>query len=320
MRSLRRTPKPRALYFDILNFSSENLEFARTFLELVHLPNPAAIDSRAYRDCEILFAPLGYPVDEARVASLPSLRVVVSNTTGVPHIDLDLIKYKGIFLISLQDDRQFLEKITPVAELTIGLIVTCSRLIPLAHQDVLSGTWNRFRWGSPKMLSRSSLGIVGMGRLGLMVSRIATTMGMTVRYYDPNVPGGEKSIYDLAARSDVLSVHASLNNSSRGIINREVFNSMPDQSVFINTARGELVDELSLIEALDSGRLRAAAIDVMRNEPEPGGSCATTPLVRLANSRPNLIITPHIGGSTIDAWSETQFRVLERTQRLLESW
>lgn len=320
MKRAQRPRRPRALYFDVLNFRPENLLFAHDFLELVRLPNPNAIDMTSHGDCQVLFAPLGYPVDESRIASLPALRLVVSNTTGVPHVDVDLVAQKGISLISLQDDLEFLEKITPVAELTIGLIVTCSRLVPLAHHDVMNGTWNRFRWGSPRMLSRSSLGIVGMGRLGLMVSRIATAMGMTVRYYDPKVPGSEQSVLDLARVSDVLSVHASLNESSRGMIDKAVFESMPEQSVFVNTARGELVDELALINALEFGRLRAAAVDVIQNEPEPGGSCASSRLVQFAKTRRNLIITPHIGGSTFDAWSETQFRVLKRTRRLVESW
>jgi len=312
--------RPRALYFDVMNYRPENLQFAEEFLDLVRLPNPDAIDRKNHGDCQVLFAPLGYPVDESRIASLPALRVVVSNTTGVPHVDEDLVAQRGISLISLQDDLEFLERITPVAELTIGLIVTCSRLVPLAHQDVMNGNWNRFRWGSPRMLSRSSLGIVGMGRLGLMVSRIATSMGMTVRHYDPKVPGGEQNILDLARNSDVLSVHASLNESSRCMINKAVFQSMPEQSVFVNTARGELVDELALINALETGHLRAAAVDVILNEPEPGGSCASSRLVQFASTRRNLIITPHIGGSTLDAWSETQFRVLERTRRLIEGW
>lgn len=320
MNSRSRIRPPRALYFENMNFRAESLQYARDFLDIVQLPNPSAVDTEKHRDCEILFAPLGYPVDQKRVDSLPQLRAVVSNTTSVPHVDVNSLTQRNISLISLNGDREFLERITPVAELTIGLIVSCSRLVPLAHQDVVSGTWNRFQWGSPRMLSRSSLGIVGMGRLGTMVSRIAKAMGMTVRHYDPNVPGGEKSVCDLASISDVISVHASLNESSRGIINSAVFESMPNQSVFVNTARGELVDESALIRALESGRLRAAAVDVIQNEPEPGASCATSQLVQFAQANRNLIITPHIGGSTVDAWSETQLRVLERTRLLVESW
>lgn len=312
--------RPRALYFDVLRFTEENLCFAREFLDLVQLRDPSEIDTRVHGDCEIIFAPLGYLIDDARLTSLPNLRAVVSNTTSVPHVDVDLLAEKGIALISLQDDIEFLQQITPVAELTIGLIVSCSRLIPSAHQDVVNGTWNRFRWGSPRMLSRSSIGIVGMGRLGHLVSRIALSMGMTVHYYDPNLPGGEKSVHDLAKLSDVMTVHASLNKSSRGMINEEVFKAMPEQSVFVNTARGEIVDESALLNALNSGRLRAAAVDVIQSEPEPGGSCATSRLVEYARAHQNLLITPHIGGSTLDAWSETQSRVLKRARDLVQTW
>lgn len=317
---LSNSGKPKAVYFNSLNFSPSNLSFAAEFLDLVQFDSVSTWQPALSSKSQVLFAPLDLQVDYDLIQELPYVRLIITNTTSTPQIDLATIAERGIAVASLAGDRPFLERITPVAELTVGFLVACSRQIYSAHSDVMRGNWNRFDWGSPRMLSRMSIGLVGFGRLGSMVGRYCAAMGMIVRYFDPYVPGGESDIFELARKSDFLSVHASLTDETRGLISSDVIASMPTGSSLINTARGEIVDEEALLNALRSGHLRSAALDVLNREPMPGCELSESPLLEFARETERLLITPHIGGSTTDAWLETQRRVLEIAHEEIASW
>ena len=139
----------------------------------------------------------------------PKLQAIVTNTTGVPHIDVGAAAARGIQVFSLKDEQAFLQTITATAEHTWGLLLALLRRTPWSFQAVLGGKWNRFEFGAPAMLSRLSLGIVGLGRLGTMVARYGAAFGMQVRYHDPyvkapaNRPERKDTIQDLVSVSDV---------------------------------------------------------------------------------------------------------------------
>jgi D-3-phosphoglycerate dehydrogenase len=169
------------------------------------------------------------------------------------------------------------------------------------------------------MLSRMRLGLVGHGRLGRKVAAVGHALGMDVAYYDPNVPGGMHSLLALAARSDVLSLHAPANPETRGIVSRKVLEALPRGAVVVNTARGELLDLDALLDLLESGHLAAAALDTLDGEYDPEFSrrLADSRVARYARTHDNLVLTPHIGGSTVDAWQETERFVIEKACRAL---
>lgn len=308
-----------ALYYRILGYQAENLALLDHVFDVRSLPDPRSDTDATLCDVEVLFAPLGFMVDAARMDRCPRLRAVVSNTTGVPHIDIDTARRRGVAVCALHDEQAFLDTITPTAEHTIGLLMAAWRRLPAAHAAASAGAWDRRPWGAPRMLSRMRLGLVGHGRLGRKVAAIARAIGMDVAYYDPSVPGGMESLLALAARSDVLSLHAPAKAETRGLVSRKVLEALPRGAVVVNTARGELLDLDAVLDLLESGHLAAAALDTLDGEydPEFSRTLADSRVARYARTHDNLVLTPHIGGSTVDAWRETERFVIEKACRAL---
>jgi len=313
--------RPVALYFRILKYQPDNIALLERHFEMLVLEHPDEKTDAILARVQLLFAPLGFQVDDAYMARCPNLRVIASNTTGVPHIDLEAARHRGIEVCALHNEQAFLETITPTAEHTIGLMLAAARRIPAAHAAACAGRWDRRPWGSPRMLSRLRLGLVGYGRLGRKVAQIAHAMGMDVAWFDPKLPDMPGRIHDLvelAQRSDVLSLHAVANEETRGLVGRRVVDALPLGAIVVNTARGELLDTDALLDALEQGKLWAAALDTIDGEYHIDFS-QTFGISRIAcyaREHDNLILTPHIGGSTVDAWMETERRVIDKACRI----
>lgn len=312
--------KPRAIYYRILKYQPENLDLLRAHFEVAEENDPRDDTNQVLGGADAIFAPLGFRVDKSRLDRCPKLRAVISNTTSIPHIDAIETERRGIKICALHDEQEFLETITPTAEHTIGLMMALWRKIPAAHAAACRSEWDRRPWGAPKMLSRMRLGIVGYGRLGQRVARIAEAIGMDVRFYDPHKIDSCASSLELAARSDVLTLHAPANDETRGLISREVLEALPRGAILINTARGELLDTDAMLALLESGHLAGAALDTIDGEYDPGfeDKFAESKIREYAASHDNLILTPHIGGSTIDAWRETERLVIEKAAAVFE--
>ena len=310
--------RPRALYYSILSYQPDNLSLLDLIFDVATLPDPRADTPELLAATEVLFCPLEFQVTAARMDACPHLRAIVSNTTGVPHIDMKAASIRGIAVCALHDEQTFLDTITPTAEHTIGLMLAAWRRIPAANTFAAAGHWDRRPWGAPRMFSRMRLGIVGFGRLGRKVAVIGKAMGMQVRHFDPYVPGGVGSLIDLARWCDILSIHAQANADTRGLISRQVLETLPPGALVVNTARGELLDTDALIDLLESGHVHAAALDTVDGEYDLGfaASFGASRLAAYARSHDNLVLTPHIGGSTIDAWTETQRFVIVKAARL----
>jgi D-3-phosphoglycerate dehydrogenase len=305
--------KPKALYYSIMGYQPANLDRLRELFDLVVLPDPRSDTPQILAEVEALCAPLGFMVDVAKMDSCPRLKAIISNTTGIPHIDAGAASRRGVAVCALHNEQAFLDTITPTAEHAIGLMLAAWRRIPAAHAAAVSGQWNRRPWGAPAMFSRLRLGIVGYGRLGRKVAQIGRAMGMAVAWYDPHVEGGVPDLPTLAAQSDILTLHAPANASTAGLVSRQVLAALPRGAMVVNTARGELLDTDALLDLLESGHLQAAALDVIEGEYDPEFSehFATSRVAAYARSHDNLVLTPHIGGSTRDAWAETERRVIE---------
>lgn len=312
----------KAIYFEILNYSPDNLKLLENSFELIRLPDPSLLDASMLSEVSVLFAPLGFFFGSDLFSQSPNLKVIASNTTGIPHIDDVAAKEKDIKIVSLKNEKTFLDTITPTAELTLGLIICVVRNIFPASQSVLKGKWNRWDFGGDAMLSRMNLGIVGFGRLGRMVARYAAALGMKVIYYDPFVKTNSNTPFEkvdrletLVGKADIVTVHATSTKRNKHMFNENIFSKFKKGSYFVNTARGELVDSEALINALKSGKLKGAALDVVDHEYDIGFSerVLDHPLIQYAHSHSHLIITPHIAGSTIDAWHLTQRFVIKKT-------
>nr|WP_295866073.1 phosphoglycerate dehydrogenase [uncultured Chitinophaga sp.] len=189
-----------------------------------------------------------------------------------------------------------------VAELVIGLSIVLIRRIVDKNAAAHNGIWMKEAKGSYELRGKT-LGIVGYGNIGSQVSVLAENMGMNVMYYDAEtkLPLGnavqQRSLKELFEQADIISLHVPSNRSTEMMINRETLSYVKKGAIFLNYARGEVVDLEALKESLESGQLSGAAVDVFPVEPEKNGAAFSTPLQKLSN----VILTPHIGGSTEEA-------------------
>ncbi|MDP6688670.1 MAG: 2-hydroxyacid dehydrogenase [Alphaproteobacteria bacterium] len=308
--------KPALLYYRLLNWQPENQALAAAGFTVHELDNPEQDNDEILAGIEACCAPLGFYFGSEKMERCPNLRAIISNTTGVPHIDMAAAAARGIEVFSLKDEQAFLDTITPTAEHAWGLLLALLRRTPWSFDHVKAGHWNRFEWGAPAMLSRLKLGIIGYGRLGRRLARYGAAFDMAVRYHDPFVEAdglSERvgSLVDLVAWADVISLHVPALPETQGLISAEVIDRFKPGSLFINTARAELVDEAALLRALQSGHIAGYGADVLDGEFDLDFKAAEHPLVRHAQSHDNVLLTPHIAGSTQDAWRETQGRVIE---------
>lgn len=233
---------------------------------------------------------------------------VVSATTGTDHLDLDALQEGGVNVLCLREERDFLETIGVTAELTLGLILAVVRRLPAAVNSVAQqGRWDRDAFKGVELYGKTA-GIIGLGRLGRKMSQFLKALGMKIVGWDPYaqpvsgvVPAS--SLKALLQESDVVTVHVPLNEETHGMFTADCFSAMPKGSFFINTSRGALVDERALLEALQSGHLGGAAVDVLCGEP---GIDADNPLVGYARTHDNLLITPHIGGAVTGVMSRCE--------------
>ena len=258
--------------------------------------------AKALRDATVfLDASMRVRITAAMVADAPDLALIVTATTGADHIDADALTRRHIPLLTLKGQSAVLNSLTPAAEHSWLLLLACARSLPAARAHVVDGGWDRTLFPGV-MLRGRTLGIIGCGRIGQWMARYGQAFGMTCRGYDPYLTVWPDHLIrtelpELLAAADFVTLHVHLTEATRGLLRREHFQAMKPGAVFVNTSRGELIDEAALLEALRHGRLRGAGLDVLTGEPD----IAEHPLRRYAAGHGNLIITPHIGGYSPDA-------------------
>lgn len=206
-----------------------------------------------------------------------------------------------------------------VAELVIGLSIMLIRRIPDKNIAAHEGIWMKESKGSYELRGKT-LAIVGYGNIGSQVSVLAEAMGMNVLYYDveTKLPLGnavqQKSLKELFSQADIISLHVPSTEATTNMINKQTLKHVKKGAILINYARGEVVDLDALKEVLEKGQLSGAAIDVFPVEPEKNGAAFSTPLQKL----PNVILTPHIGGSTEEAQHNIGLDVTSKMLNYLE--
>jgi D-3-phosphoglycerate dehydrogenase len=275
---------------------------------------------RGVADAEVLWVRLRHHIDAALLDRAPRLRLIATPTTGLTHIDVDAVERRGIALVSLRGETEFLNNVRATAEHTLGLILAMLRHIPESAAHVRGGGWNRDLFQGSEIFGRT-VGVVGYGRLGRIVARYLRAFDARVLAADPTVDPGELEpgvelvpLPELLREASIVTVHVNLCESTRGLFGRREFESLRPGTWFVNTSRGEIVDEAALIAALDGGRLAGAAVDVIANEHAPGN-----PLTDYARGHENLLITPHIGGCTLESMQKTEIFLADKVAgRLLE--
>lgn len=233
-------------------------------------------------------------LDAAAIASCPSLKVIAKHGVGVSNIDVEAASRQGIpvFVTPAANAQS-------VAELSIGLMLAAARHIARFDRAIRAGHW--LRAGDGQQLAGRTLGLVGFGNVGQRVARVALALDMRVLAFDPGLGGVSplagvevrRSLDALLPDCDVLSLHCPLTPATHGLLGSAQLARLRPGALLINTARGELVDESALLDALASGQLSAAGLDTFCQEPLLPGN----PLF----AHPHIVMTPHIGGSTPDA-------------------
>jgi D-3-phosphoglycerate dehydrogenase len=241
------------------------------------------------------------------------LRVVGRAGSGLDNVDVDSAARRGIAVVNSP-----MSVAVAVAEHTIGVMIALARFIPQADASLKRGEWAKNDFMGIELCDKN-LGVVGLGRIGGLVALRACAFGMRALAYDPYVTRERAhqfnavlldSLDDLLAQSDFVSVHTPLLPTTRGLIGRAELAKMKPNARLIFCARGGVVDESALLDALESKAIAGAALDVFENEP-PAGS----PLIQ----HPRVVVTPHLGAMTEEAQARAAIEVAEQVVAILQS-
>nr|WP_206206122.1 hydroxyacid dehydrogenase [Thermococcus sp. JdF3] len=246
------------------------------------------------------------------IEAAPKLRVIGRAGVGLDNIDLEAAKERGIKVVNSPGASS-----RSVAELAVALMFNVARKVAFADRKMREGTWAK-KQAMGIELEGKTLGVVGFGRIGYEVAKIARALGMNVLLYDPypneerarEVGGTFASLEDLLRESDVVTLHVPLIEATHHLINEERLRLMKSTAILINAARGAVVDTDALVKALQEGWIAGAGLDVFEEEPLP----ADHPLTKLDN----VVLTPHIGASTVEAQMRAGVQVAEQIVEVLK--
>jgi D-3-phosphoglycerate dehydrogenase len=244
----------------------------------------------------------------------PKLQAIGTFCIGTNQVDLEAAAQKGVAVFNAPYSNT-----RSVAELVIGSSIMLIRKIIDKHSAAHAGKWLKDASGSFEIRGKT-LGIIGYGNIGSQVSVLAEAMGLKVIFYDTltKLPLGNavacRSLKEVLGKADIVSLHVPETASTQNLINKAAIKQLKKGSILINYARGEVVDLDALAEAIKSGDISGAAIDVYPVEPEKNGDAFSSPLMGL----PNVLLTPHIGGSTLEAQENIGIDVSTKLMGYLE--
>ncbi len=233
-------------------------------------------------------------VDAEVLAAAPKLKIVARAGVGLDNVDVDAATARGVLVVNAPTSN-----IHSAAEHAVALMLSAARQIPQADATLREHTWKRSSFSGTEIFGKT-VGVVGLGRIGQLVAARLAAFGTHVVAYDPYVPSARAAqlgiellpLDDLLARADFISVHLPKTPETAGLIGKEALAKTKKGVVIVNAARGGLIDEQALADAIKSGHVRAAGLDVYATEP-----CTDSPLFEL----PQVVVTPHLGASTEEA-------------------
>src|SRR5579859_5038402 len=246
-------------------------------------------------------------VDRSMLEAAPKIKLVGRAGVGVDNVDLNAATDRGVVVMNAPDGNT-----VATAELAFALMLSLVRFIPTAQASLASGQWDRKNFTGTE-LRKKTLGIIGFGRVGRAIAKRALAFEMNVITYDPYISPEAPmamnvtpvSLDDLYAKSDFITLHAQVSDENKHMINAESIAKMKPGVRIINAARGALMDEAALAQAIKDGKIAGAGIDVYNEEPPEKGN----PLIGLAG----VIHTPHLGASTVEAQDEVAVQIAQQT-------
>lgn len=296
----------------------------------------AGLEELAALGCEVLYEPklegesLGQRLSEARpevlvvrstkvtaaeMGKAASLALIVRAGAGVNTIDVAAASARAIAVSNCPGKNS-----VAVAELAWGLILALDRRIPEQTRDLAAGVWNKTEYGKAKGIAGRRLGVVGVGAIGTEVIHRAKAFGMEVLAFSRSLDAyaaarlgatRSASLLDLARESDIVSVHLALTKETKGLLGPEFFGAMRDGAFFVNTSRGEVVQQAALEAAIEKKGIRAG-LDVFEKEPSGGTGAFEDPIAK----RPGVVGTHHVGAST----EQAQSAIAAETVRIIEAF
>jgi D-3-phosphoglycerate dehydrogenase len=299
---------------------------AMNTLEKLYAVSPVVVNSQnelysvlEANQYEVIICRLGLNIDSKCLKLQPNLKFIVSATTGLNHIDCELALNKGIKIISLKGEDKFLSNIKSTAEHTWAILLALIRNIKPAIKSVENGEWTRTPFLCEE-LNNHTIGIIGFGRLGKIVAKYAEAFGMRVLVNDIKCIESELlgsaqmvSVEYLLKNADYVLLMISWSKDYEGFMDESKFAMMKKDSYFINTSRGELVDEHALLSNLASEKIKGVGLDVLTNDSSWDGELkGSLELLNYAKMNSNLIITPHIGGYGKHSIASTRGFVIQK--------
>lgn len=254
-------------------------------------------------DCthvDVLIVRLERYIGREALSYFPNLKYVISATTGTDHLDLKYLEQRKIKFFCLKGETDFLRTITSTPELTWGLLISLLRHIPQAVSSVHQ-EWNRDKFKGYQLKGKT-IGIIGLGRVGWQIALYAKAFGMEIMYYDPFVVDDSfqkcVSLDELLHKSDIVTVHVHLTDETDSLLNEDNLHKMKKGAYLINTSRGRIIDEATIVSLLKQNHLKGVAVDVLGDELQDYKSSL---LYQAFLEGYNVLITPHIGGASYDA-------------------
>ncbi|MER8481238.1 2-hydroxyacid dehydrogenase [Mesorhizobium sp. M1322] len=266
-------------------------------------------------DAEILVTQLA-PLSETMMQRLPALKLVAVSRGGPINIDMAAAKAHGITVVNVPGRNA-----SAVAEFTIGAILAETRLIRVGHEALRKGEWRGDLYRADRTgreLNEMAVGVIGYGNIGTRLVRLLRAFGCRILVSDPYVQLSAEdrnagvelvALNDLLSRSDVVTLHSRVTEETRGLINKDTIARMKPGVIFVNTARGPLVDYDALYDALASGHIGSAMLETFAIEPVP----ADWPLLQLAN----VTLTPHIAGASVRTVTYAAEQAAEEVRRFI---
>ncbi len=261
----------------------------------------APIVNNQKKDVKVLVVRLGYKIDSDFLKKFKNLKFIISNTTGLDHIDKKFCKNKGIKVLSLNNVKGKIKNIYSTADLTIGLLINLVRKINLSNNYIVKEKkFERYKFISED-LRELTVGIIGYGRLGKRIKKYTSVLGMKTIFYDINIKNLD--IKEFVSKSNIIVVTAS-SFDGRKVLTRQHLKFLKNNSYIINTSRFFSVDEDEIIKKLKSGVLLGYATDSIDGEYDEN-KYRKNKFIKLSEKF-NIIITPHLGGFTYNSLNKTE--------------
>jgi D-3-phosphoglycerate dehydrogenase len=264
----------------------------------------------AVADADALLVRSATTVDAEVIAAAPRLKIVARAGVGLDNVDVDAATAAGVLVVNAPTSN-----VHSAAEHALALMLSAARQIPAADATLREHTWKRSKFNGTEIFGKT-VGVVGLGRIGQLVAQRLAAFGTHVIAYDPYVPPARAaqlgiellSLADLLPRADFISVHLPKTPETAGLLGKDALAKTKPGVIIVNAARGGLIDEAALADAIKSGHVRGAGLDVFSTEP-----CTDSPLFEL----PEVVVTPHLGASTAEAQDRAGTDVAESVKLAL---